>query len=47
MELSDKKFNTFQKGILQKYFSLTTYGFCIIATPMLSLSSLKMIFSKY
>ena len=32
MELSDKKLNTFQKGILQKYFSLATYGFCIIAT---------------
>ena len=32
MELSDKKLNAFQKGILQKYFSLATYGVCIIAT---------------
>ena len=32
MELSDKKLNTFQKGILQKYFSLATYGICVIAT---------------
>ena len=32
MELSDKQLNTFQKGILQKYFSLATYGICIIAT---------------
>ena len=32
MELSDKKLNTFQKGIWQKIFSLATYGFCIIVT---------------
>ena len=32
MELSDKKLNAFQKGILQKYFSLATYGICVIAT---------------
>ncbi|WP_458400673.1 hypothetical protein [Mailhella sp.] len=32
MELSDKKLNTFQKGIWQKIFSLATYGVCIIAT---------------
>ena len=32
MELSDKKLNAFHKGILQKYFSLATYGVCIIAT---------------
>ena len=32
MELSDKKLNTFQKGILQKYFSLATYGICVIGT---------------
>ncbi|MBR6673240.1 MAG: hypothetical protein IKL39_00720, partial [Mailhella sp.] len=32
MELSDKKLNTFQKGIWQKIFSLATYGICIIAT---------------
>ena len=32
MALSDKKLNAFQKGILQKYFSLATYGVCIIAT---------------
>ena len=32
MELSDKKLNTFQKGIWQKIFSLATYGVCIIST---------------
>ena len=31
MELSDKKLNTFQKGIWQKFFSLTVYGVCIVA----------------
>lgn len=31
MELSDKKLNTFQKGIWQKIFSLAVYGVCIIA----------------
>ena len=31
MELSDKKLNTFQKGIWQKIFSLAVYGVCIVA----------------
>ena len=31
MELSDKKLNTFQKGIWQKIFSLAVYGICIVA----------------
>ncbi len=31
MELSDKKLNTFQKGIWQKIFSLAVYGVCSVA----------------
>ena len=31
MELSDKKLNTFQKGIWQKIFSLAVYGVCLVA----------------